>query len=919
MKYTFILLAGIMVFASCWIAAHFNAPAVPFKAAMSSPEQRAQWEHFITQDPATGEVPVTRSAELAFASHLPQVSIQGSRSGDYEWTARGPFNYGGRTRGAAFDVRDESIMIAGSVSGGIYRSENGGADWTRTSDAESQWGISCLTQDTRTGKEDTWYAGSGESFNSASQTTAARYVGNGILKSTDNGETWFALESTQTASPETQQDWDLIWRVVVDPTASEDVVLAAIRGGIMRSEDGGETWQEVLTTSGINEIYSDLAVTSTGVFYASIGGFSGTGAVFRSTDGINWANISSGNLTSNLERTVFGINPSNENEVYFMASTPGVGKLTFNFLGSPEWTSFWKYTYLSGDGSGGGGSWEDRSINLPKGPFPFDDINLQGGYNMLVTVSPDDPNMVIIGGTNLYRSTSAFADSTSTTFIGGYGEETFLPDFQIYDTHHPDQHLVFFSQSEPDVMISCNDGGVFRTDDITATPVVWESLNNAYNTTQFYSVAIDHGTPNSPEVMGGLQDNGTFYNNSDDPFDWKFPWSYDGAYTAIADGGNMHLTSIQRGRMFKIELDANGNRTGWKRFDPIGPSEYFFIHPWSMDPNDNGIVYLPVGNRVWRNDIVDELPIDNGADSISDGWTQFPFALSGSGSCAGVSTNNPPHRVYVGTSTGRAYRIDDANGSSETFTDVSNFQSGQGYVNCIAVDPEDGDHAMAIFSNYNVHSIYFTEDAGETWYRGGGNLEAEAGPDGAPADLYNISTAPSIRWAKIMNVDGEKLYVLGTSVGLFATNALAKGVDRTSDSTVWYQLAKEQIGNTVVFMIDGRESDGYMAVATHGAGIFSAVANNNWVFTGAEEVESRATISFYPNPATDHINIRWDANQEEYHSLTILDAMGRAVPIQLPLSTMNGALSADISALSPGVYYAQLQGEKTEVIKFLVH
>jgi hypothetical protein len=92
-----------------------------FNASLSNPQLRAEWEHMITQDPATGLVDVSRKEELTFASNLPSMRLGNGRGNDYEWEARGPFNFGGRTRGAAFDVRNEDIMIAGSVSGGIYK------------------------------------------------------------------------------------------------------------------------------------------------------------------------------------------------------------------------------------------------------------------------------------------------------------------------------------------------------------------------------------------------------------------------------------------------------------------------------------------------------------------------------------------------------------------------------------------------------------------------------------------------------------------------------------------------------------------------------------------------------------------------------------------------------------------------------
>lgn len=867
----------------------------PEHEGMTNPQLRAEWEYMLLADPATGLIPVSRSQELAFAKNLPVMDWSAySRTEYYEWKARGPFNFGGRTRGFAMDVVDNNVLIAGSISGGIYRSTDKGATWAIKTSNSQNFGITCLIQDKRAGHENTWYAGSGEDYSSASQGAASRFVGNGILKSNDGGLTWEGLSSTQTSTPQLLDPWDRIWRIALDPNDSNDVVFAAIMGGIMRSSDGGQTWTKVLGDNN-SAYYTDIVAGETGVFYAMLSRDGTPRGVFRSTNGTDWTNITPANFGANYNRIVCGIDPSNENDVYFLAETSGRGKKFTNFRGDVEWVSFWKYTYIDGDGSAGGGFWEDRSLNLPRGPFKFDDLNVQGGYNMLVNVKPNESNTVIIGGTNLFRSTTAFADSTHTVLIGGYKEDTDLPDFQIYDNHHPDQHWTFFDPADAEVMYSSCDGGVFRTSDVLATPVVWESLNNGYNTTQFYTCAIDHATEGSDELMGGLQDNGTFYTNSQDPYNWTFPFSYDGAFTAIANGGEFHVTSKQLDGMFKVAIDENGQRTGFTRIDPIGGDNYYFIHPWAMDPNNSSIIYLPLGSSLWRNDSVASIVVNDSANKISTGWVQMPYVFSGNNSCVGVSTANPANRVYVGTASGRIYKVEDANDINATYTDISNFVGASGHVNCISVDPKDANHAVAIFSNYNVHSIHYTRDGGNTWYRAGGNLEAEFAPDGAPEDLYNISSAPSVRWAEILHVGDDTVYLVGTSVGLFGTNRLRPGIDRASDTTIWKQLAPDEIGNAVVMMIDSRESDGLIAVATHGAGMYTTHIPFGWGVTGEMELKSDE-ISVFPNPTHQQVNI---ISKSDIKSVQMFDMHGHKVKSILP----NGNhCSLPVDFLSAGIY-----------------
>jgi len=279
---------------------------------MMNPQLRDAWEHRLLEDPETGLIPVSRAQELAFASKLPALESQSSRGEYYDFQARGPFNFGGRTRGAGVDINNDSILIAGSISGHIYKSADQGATWEKKTANDQTWGISCLVQDTREGKTGTWYAGSGESYNSASQGIASRYIGNGILKSEDNGETWVALESTQNGTPQTIDQWDRIWRLALDPSATSDVVLAALSGSIMRSDDSGDSWSIVLGNTGSTPYYSDLSVTSDGVFYATMSADGVSKGIFRSTNGIDWINITPAGFPNSYNRMVMGINPSDE-------------------------------------------------------------------------------------------------------------------------------------------------------------------------------------------------------------------------------------------------------------------------------------------------------------------------------------------------------------------------------------------------------------------------------------------------------------------------------------------------------------------------------------------------------------------------------------------------------------------------------
>lgn len=171
-------------------------------------------------------------------------------------------------------------------------------------------------------------------------------------------------------------------------------------------------------------------------------------------------------------------------------------------------------------------------------------------------------------------------------------------------------------------------------------------------------------------------------------------------------------------------------------------------------------------------------------------------------SALGISTTNSTDVLYYGTKSGVVKRVDGANsGSSPTVTDVSSELPG-GYVNCLAVDPTDLDNVIAVFSNYNLKSLWYSTYGGSSWTDVEGNLSG--------------ATGPSVRWATIFYVSGESHYFLGTSIGVYFTNTLNGG------STVWTQEAVSSIGNAVTVMLDWRDNDGTLAAATHGKGVYTA-------------------------------------------------------------------------------------------------
>ena len=858
---------------------------------------RYEWEHKRLMDPETGEIPKNiRRREIAFAKKLPNDRHLKS----VNWLARGPYNVGGRTRALKLDVTNENRILAGGVSGGLWRSENGGQSWSRVNDPMQFPSVSCIAQDPRPGKTNTWYYGTGE-IRGSGWAQGAFYYGDGLMKSTDNGLTWTSLPSTSSNIPQSfDSNWNYVNRVAVDPSVdSLDVVYAATYGSVFRSEDGGLSWDQKLGVVGPSSYYTELAITSTGVVYATMSSDGGDKGVWRSPDGINWTNITPWDTFPPVfERIVLKVNPSNENEVYFLGETPGYGQYSECYFNTDDWNSLWKYTYVSGNGADSTGTWNNLSANIPNwGPAVFDNFNSQNSYNLMIDISPADPDVIVIGSTNLWVSTDGFTTPNNVNQIGGFMLHSTYPDnWDSYLNHHSDQHANAFLPSNSNVMISANDGGIFKTYNVLDSTVVWETMNNGYNTTQVYTVGFDPSATDDV-IVAGFQDNANYFvNSADTAAAWTMPLQGDGSYMGITNGKEFYYLSINRGKVYKMKLSTSGAVLGFSRIDPVGVPEgdYHFINPLVLDPNNNDLMYVACGRRLFRNDSLSHIPLSGNYDTISMGWSTYSDTLPSAAldiSAVTVS-KNPANIVWYGTTSRRIYKVVDAHvgDPSHQMMPVNHFPSAN--VSSIAVNPTNANEVVVVFSNYGVYSLYYTIDGGTSWIKGAGNLE----------EIYTGAGAgPSLRSVSILPRPDGTLYFVGASTGLYATYEL------DSLNTDWTQIGTNSFGNVIVEMVQTRETDGLVVVGTHGKGVYTTRINGvSDLFPGIsveEEAIAAWDFKLYPNPAADFINLDL-GHRNGSASIEILDVNGRTI---LKTVLEKEKTPIDISSLPVGTYICRVE------------
>lgn len=107
-------------------------------------------EEALLRDPRTGKIPRgIREVELAQAGDILRTQLVNNQARTQASTYfyQGPNNLGGRTRSVAFDVSSgtSAIMLAGSVSGGVFKTTNSGSSWTRVSPANQNFTVTTIS------------------------------------------------------------------------------------------------------------------------------------------------------------------------------------------------------------------------------------------------------------------------------------------------------------------------------------------------------------------------------------------------------------------------------------------------------------------------------------------------------------------------------------------------------------------------------------------------------------------------------------------------------------------------------------------------------------------------------------------------------------------------------------------------------
>lgn len=437
---------------------------------------------------------------------------------------------------AVFD-NDERYIYAGSNTGGIYCTADGGAHWKNISPPGRVSGVRDIVIDYED-QEKLWIAtGTGPPVTEQS-------FGSGILFSENGGKTWQETGLSFGGSGGSEQMWQLE-RSLSDP----DVFYAASDTRIYRSTDGCHTFEQVYVgESGslfrhllIHPLNPDLVVSS------------GLKTLISTDGGQTWNDVTS-RLSYNFrndrgedpERIAIGIHPAYPNGLFALYRSG--------------------YRNYLDESSDWGSSWINVNVNR-------DLTRVDRNHAEVVALSGD---VVIAGSVRLYKLNVA-TGSVDVLTQPVYGAPNFA---------HDDIRAIQITTSG-NIYIG-TDGGVSMSPDSGRT---WKDISGyGLSVTQIYGLDV---SPFNPDFIAiGCQDLGNMYY-------YKKQWYH--MSRIYGDGGNVHfmadgsLVIMQNGRM----LSTQDTGSTWKSLgQPFLANR--FQYPVHFLHTDSGTVITAADHYIWQ-------------------------------------------------------------------------------------------------------------------------------------------------------------------------------------------------------------------------------------------------------------------------------------------------------------------------------
>lgn len=703
------------------------------------------------------------------------------------------------------DVNPDNTIefYVGYASGGVWYTNNNGTTFSPILDTSETQNVGDIAVDWKSG---TVWVGTGENNSSRSS-----YAGIGILKSTDQGESWQNM-----GLPDSHH----IGRIVINPNNADEVVVGVAghlyspnaERGIYKTVDGGKTWQQTLFISNHTGII-DLthAPKDFNTMYASAWqkdrkawNFSGSGeesGIYKSTDaGVTWSKVSTAEsgfptgegvgrigLTVFDNNTLYAVHDSQfrrEKSEEKMKPKIGLTKEEFKSMSTEEFLKL-----------------EDKKLNAFLKTNNFQEKYRAENVKQLIrsgSVKPADVAKYLenantalfdtpVIGAEVYRSDDAgitwkkmnetYIDDLYYSYGYYFGEirvdaqnvnKIYLEGVPIIksddggktyttiqgDNVHADHQALWVNPNRTGHLLNGNDGGLNMSYDDGES---WTKLNSTA-VGQFYAINVDNQKPY--HVYGGLQDNGVWVGPHDAKVDAKWhqtgqnPWESimggDGMQVQIDDRDpNIVYTGYQFGNYYRINR-ADDSRKYIQPKHQLGEASYRFNWqtPILLSPHNQDILYLG-GNKLHRS-------LNQGDDweTISDDLTQGN--KEGNVAYGTLTTiSESPFKfglIYTGSDDGLIQVTQNGGG---TWTDISSTFPKNLWVSRVAASKHKKERVYATLNGYRWDDfttyIFVSDDYGTTWKSIAANL---------PASPVNVI---------FEDYENEDLLFVGTDNGLYVS------------------------------------------------------------------------------------------------------------------------------------------------------
>ena len=585
------------------------------------------------------------------------------------WFSLGPANFSGRVLSLEFDPNTSSTLYCGTAGGGLWKSTDAGVNWAPLTEEIASMAIGGVA--VLPSNSNVVVIGTGEGTPNID-----RINGVGILKSTDAGSTWNTTSLTYNKA-----NGHGFHFIEANPLTG--TFLAGGTDGLWRSTDQGSTWtQAQIGSSWFDAVWKPGDANRC---YAARTGPGATAGINVSTDdGATWSLAGTGQPSQTRSERPSWRCP----RMSPPGCTQGISNSSSNLLGIYRTTN-------------DGANWtlQANTPNMYGG---------QGWYNVSLAADPNNADLVISGGVELFRSTNS-----GVTFL------------EIGANVHVDHHAVAYRPGSPNNVFVGSDGGVWES---TTDGSGWTSRNAGLVTYQFYDICVSQFSPSF--IMGGTQDQGT--DRWTGTTTWLEGLFADGMVCNINPNvSNVIYAEIQSGGHYK----STNSGSGWTEIMNGISGNGSWVTPVAEDqtPGNGSHLYTATTTGIFR---------------TTNGGTQWVNVAPGNAAWIDMS---PVDGNVVWAVAGQSVRLSTNDGGTWATAAPFGFSASNGTK--IAAHPTDVNSALVTFSGYSVGFAHVarTTDAGASWTDITGNL-----PD-APANSIAID-----------DLDPNRIFV-GTDVGVWAT------------------------------------------------------------------------------------------------------------------------------------------------------